>query len=211
MPYPQNVETARMVEAIVRDNGAEPATIAIIDGELQIGLDDKQLERLAIAGKRDAIKTSRRDLANVLVRSTTNANDRRVVGATTVSGTMALAHMAGIKVFVTGGIGGVHRDGQHTFDISADLTELGRTPVAVVCAGVKSILDIGRTLEYLETQGVPVVTVAPADRPYFPAFYVPTSPFKVRADFCYLMIAYIQYNEYGRVRFIYTTPQTVPA
>ncbi|ORX61440.1 Indigoidine synthase A like protein [Hesseltinella vesiculosa] len=166
MPYPQNVETARSVEAIVRDQGAVPATIAILDGHVHIGLEPEQLDRLGKLGHQ-AIKTSRRDLAVVL--------GQRRSGATTVASTMILARAAGIPVFVTGGIGGVHRGAEQTFDISADLTELGRTSVAVVCAGVKSILDIGKTLEVLETQGVTVATLGPSRR--FPAFYTPESDF----------------------------------
>ncbi|KAJ1569597.1 hypothetical protein HK405_015468 [Cladochytrium tenue] len=166
MPYPQNVTTARAVEDLVRSAGAVPATIAIMDGSVKVGLQPADLERLARAGP-IARKASRRDLALLLASGG--------MGATTVSGTMAIAHRVGISVFVTGGIGGVHRDGQDSMDISADLTELGRTPVAVVCAGVKSILDIGRTLEYLETQGVPVVTYG-ADE--FPAFFTPKSGFQ---------------------------------
>lgn len=172
MPYPQNVETAIQVEQLIRRHGAEPATIAIMDGRAQIGLDEEQLERLGKHGAEWATKTSRRDIANQLYRTRI---DSKAMGATTVSGTMALAHLAGIDVFVTGGIGGVHRDGESTMDVSADLSELGKTPVAVVCAGVKSILDIGRTLEYLETQGVPVATIG---KEYFPSFYTPSSPYK---------------------------------
>ncbi|KAJ2735478.1 hypothetical protein IW152_001550 [Coemansia sp. BCRC 34962] len=164
MPYPQNVETARQVEQIVKENGATPATIALIDGQIHIGLGDAELERLGRSGK-SAIKTSRRDMAAVL--------SRRLLGATTVSGTMVAAHMAGIPVFATGGIGGVHRGAELTMDISADLTELGRTPVAVVCAGAKSILDLPKTLEFLETQGVPVVAYGESRQ--FPAFFSPDS------------------------------------
>ncbi|KAJ2442410.1 hypothetical protein GGF42_006960, partial [Coemansia sp. RSA 2424] len=164
MPYPQNVETARQVEQIVIEHGSTPATIALIDGKIHIGLGDAELEQLGRSGK-SAIKTSRRDMAAVL--------SRRLLGATTVSGTMVAAHMAGISVFATGGIGGVHRGAELTLDVSADLTELGRTPVAVVCAGAKSILDLPKTLEYLETQGVPVV--AYGERKRFPAFFSPDS------------------------------------
>ncbi|KAG0006460.1 hypothetical protein BGZ65_007739, partial [Modicella reniformis] len=167
MPYPQNYETAIQVEKIIRDNGAVPATIAIIDGQIQIGLDEDQIRHLAKLG-RAAVKASRRDLAVVMSKKQT--------GATTVSATMLLAHRAGISVFATGGIGGVHRGYENTMDASADLTELGRTPVAVVCAGVKSILDVGRTLEFLETQGVTVVTYGPT--PDFPAFFTRTSGFQ---------------------------------
>jgi pseudouridine-5'-phosphate glycosidase len=168
MPYPQNVETARKVEQIIRDAGAVPATIAIMDGKICIGLSDAQLETLGTAP--DAIKVSRRDLAYVL--------SQRLLGATTVAATMICAQLAGIEVFVTGGIGGVHRGAETSFDISADLQELARTSVAVVCAGVKSILDIGLTLEYLETHGVPVVSVG---QPGFPAFFTRESGFN--ADF----------------------------
>jgi pseudouridine-5'-phosphate glycosidase len=168
MPYPQNVQTAREVEQVIRDAGAVPATIAIIDGRICVGLDDGQLEQLGQS--KDAIKVSRRDLAYVLAQ--------KKLGATTVAATMICAQLAGIQVFVTGGIGGVHRGAETSFDISADLQELAQTSVAVVCAGVKSILDIGLTLEYLETHGVPVVSVGQAA---FPAFFTRDSGF--RADF----------------------------
>lgn len=168
MPYPQNVQTARKVEQIIRDAGAVPATIAIMDGKICIGLSEEQLEKLGTAP--DAIKVSRRDLAYVL--------SQRLLGATTVAATMICAQLAGIEVFVTGGIGGVHRGAETSFDISADLQELAHTSVAVVCAGVKSILDIGLTLEYLETHGVPVVSVG---QPGFPAFFTRASGFD--ADF----------------------------
>ncbi|KAI9468662.1 erwinia chrysanthemi IndA protein-like protein-like protein [Zychaea mexicana] len=165
MPYPQNVETARAVEDIVRAQGAIPATIAILKGQVHIGLEDEKLEQLGKMGAK-AQKSSRRDLALIL--------SKRGYGATTVASTMILARAAGIPVFVTGGIGGVHRGADQSFDISADLTELGRTPVAVVCAGVKSILDIEKTLEVLETQGVSVTTIGERR---FPAFYIPDSGF----------------------------------
>lgn len=164
MPYPQNVETARKVEQIVRDNGAVPATIAIMDGKIKIGLSDAELETLGTS--KNARKTSRRDLAYVVAS--------KEIGATTVATTMICAEMAGIKLFVTGGIGGVHRGAETTMDISADLEELANTNVAVVCAGAKSILDIGLTLEYLETKGVPVVGY---QTDAFPAFYTTTSEF----------------------------------
>ncbi|KAJ2873141.1 hypothetical protein GGH93_003444 [Coemansia aciculifera] len=164
MPYPQNVETAQQVEQIVKENGATPATIALIDGKIHVGLGDAELEQLGKSGS-SAIKTSRRDMAAVL--------SQRLLGATTVSGTMVAAHMAGIQVFATGGIGGVHRGAELTMDVSADLTELGRTPVAVVCAGAKSILDLPKTLEFLETQGVPVVAYGESRQ--FPAFFSPDS------------------------------------
>ncbi len=168
MPYPQNVETAREVEQIIRDGGAVPATIAIIDGHICIGLSHQQLELLGTSP--DAMKVSRRDLPFVL--------SQRKLGATTVAATMICAQLAGIEVFVTGGIGGVHRGAATSFDISADLQELAQTSVAVVCAGVKSILDIGLTLEYLETHGVPVISIG---QPGFPAFFTQESGFM--ADF----------------------------
>ncbi len=168
MPYPQNVQTAREVEQIIRDAGAVPATIAIIGGKICIGLTEEQLEELG--NSPDAIKVSRRDLAYVLSQGK--------LGATTVAATMICAQLAGIKVFVTGGIGGVHRGAETSMDISADLQELAQTNVAVVCAGVKSILDIGLTLEYLETHGVPVISVG---QPGFPAFFTRESGFN--ADF----------------------------
>ena len=159
MPYPQNVDCALQVEAACRVGGATPATIAILNGIIHVGLDRDALEMLGKAGEKCA-KVSRRDLAHVIAS--------KAHGATTVSGTMFIASLVGIHVFVTGGIGGVHRGVESTMDISADLNELGRTPVAVVCAGVKSILDIGRTLEYLETQGVPVMAYGTNE---FPAFF----------------------------------------
>ncbi len=171
MPYPQNLHTARAVEAVVREHGAEPATIAILDGRIRVGLDGADLERLARAGPK-AIKVSRRDLPAVLARGAGSP-----MGATTVAGTMICAALAGIEVFVTGGIGGVHRGAATTFDISADLQELARTSVVVVCAGAKSILDLGLTLEYLETHGVPVLSAGQDD---FAAFYVRESG--LRAD-----------------------------
>lgn len=166
MPYPQNVQTAKEVEEIIRQNGAVPATIAIIDGIIKIGLSNEELEFLAQS--KDVEKASRRDLPFLI------ANKKN--GATTVAATMICAELAGIKVFVTGGIGGVHRGAELTMDISADLQELAKTNVAVVCAGAKSILDIGLTLEYLETQGVPVVGF---ETDVLPAFYTRTSPFSV--------------------------------
>ncbi|MGM0378119.1 MAG: pseudouridine-5'-phosphate glycosidase [Bacillota bacterium] len=166
MPYPQNVETARKVEKIIRDNGAVPATIAIIDGRLKAGLTDEQLEYFGKA--KNIKKVSRRDIPFIIA----NEFD----GATTVSATMIVAQLANIKVFATGGVGGVHRGGQKTFDISADLQELAKTNVAVVSAGVKSILDIELTLEYLETNGVTVVGYKTDD---FPAFYTSKSGYKV--------------------------------
>ncbi len=166
MPYPQNVQTARKCEEIVRQNGAIPATIAILDGILKVGLTDEELE---MVGKSpNVLKVSRRDIPVVVAR--------KINGATTVASTMIIAEMAGIKVFVTGGIGGVHRDAQNTFDISADLIELANTNVAVVCAGAKSILDLGLTLEYLETHGVPVIGYKTDE---LPAFYTRKSGFKL--------------------------------
>lgn len=167
MPYPQNVETALNVERIVRENGAVPATIAIIGGRLKAGLTAEEIEYFGKKGT--AIhKASRRDLAVLCARGED--------GATTVTTTMIIAHMAGIKIFATGGIGGVHRGAETTMDISADLEELGQTPVMVVCAGAKSILDLGLTLEYLETKGVPVIGYGTEE---LPAFYTRSSGFKV--------------------------------
>lgn len=167
MPYPQNVETALKVEQIIRDNGAIPATIAILNGRLKVGMTHEEIEYLGKAGQA-VIKTSRRDIPFIVAQ--------KADGATTVASTMILAAMAGIKVFATGGIGGVHRGAQQTFDISADLQELANTDVAVVCAGAKSILDIGLTLEYLETQGVPIVGYQTET---LPAFYTRKSDFSV--------------------------------
>lgn len=153
LPYPRNLEAARAVEAMVRASGAVPATTALIDGQALVGLTPTQLERLAEPAAPTApapVKTSRRDIARVM------AAGHGAIGGTTVSGTMVLAHAAGVPIFATGGIGGVHRGGHNSLDVSADLAELGRTPVAVFCSGAKSILDIPRTLEYLETQGVSV-------------------------------------------------------
>lgn len=164
MPYPKNVETALAVEDVIRKNGAIPATIAIIGGRIKIGLTADEIEYMAKAD--NVLKVSRRDFPLVI--------SQKLDGATTVAGTMIAANMAGIKVFVTGGIGGVHRGAGESFDISADLEELKMTDVTVVCAGVKSILDIGATLEYLETAGVPVITYG-ADS--FPAFYSRESGF----------------------------------
>lgn len=167
MPFPQNVETALKVEQIIRDNGAVPATIAILNGRLKVGMTHEEIEYLGKKGL-EVIKTSRRDIPFIVAK--------QADGATTVASTMILADMAGIKVFATGGIGGVHRGAQQTFDISADLQELANTNVAVICAGAKSILDIGLTLEYLETQGVPVVGYQTAT---LPAFYTRESEFGV--------------------------------
>ena len=167
MPYPQNVETAKSCERIARENGAVPATCAILGGKLCAGLTEEQLEYLGREGMK-VRKASRRDMGVIAAQN----GD----GALTVAGTMILAKLAGIRVFATGGIGGVHRGAQQTMDISADLDELGRTSVAVVCAGAKSILDIGLTLEYLETKGVPVIGYQTDE---MPAFYTRSSGFKV--------------------------------
>ena len=167
MPYPQNVETALKVESIIRENGAVPATIAILGGRLKAGLTPEEIEYLGKKGH-DVTKASRRDLA-VLV-------SRKEDGATTVTTTMMIAYMAGIRIFATGGIGGVHRGAETTMDISADLEELAQTPVMVVCAGAKSILDLGLTLEYLETHGVPVIGYGTKE---LPAFYTRKSGFGV--------------------------------
>jgi len=165
MPYPQNIQTALEVEQIVRENGAIPATIAILDGKLCVGLNAQQLELLG--NTKYVWKVSLRDMPYVL--------SQKLPGATTVAATMRIASMVGIRVFVTGGIGGVHRGAENTMDISADLFEMAQTNVAIVSAGVKSILDIGLTLEYLETSGIPVVTFGQDD---FPAFYSKKSGFK---------------------------------
>ena len=167
MPYPQNVETALKVEQTIRENGAVPATIAIIGGQLKAGCTPEEIEYLGKKGQA-VIKASRRDLPVLIAR--------KADGATTVTTTMIIAAMAGIRVFATGGIGGVHRGAQQTFDISADLEELAQTPVMVVCAGAKSILDLGLTLEYLETKGVPVIGFGTEE---LPAFYTRHSGFKV--------------------------------
>lgn len=167
MPYPQNVETALAVEKIVRDNGAVPATIAIIQGRLKVGITPEEIDYLGKKGYA-VNKASRRDVPAIVAKG----DD----GATTVATTMMLAAMAGIKVFATGGIGGVHRGAETTMDISADLEELAMTPVMVVCAGAKSILDLGLTLEYLETKGVPVLGYQTKE---LPAFYTRTSGFSV--------------------------------
>ena len=167
MPYPQNVATAGLVEAEVRASGAVPATVAIIDGRLKAGLTPQQIEQLGRAG-RDVAKVSRRDIPFIVAAGRS--------GATTVAATMIIAAQAGIRVFATGGIGGVHRGAAQSFDVSADLQELARTNVAVVCAGAKSILDLRLTLEYLETQGVPVVGYR---TDLLPAFFTRDSEFKV--------------------------------
>ena len=167
MPYPQNVQTALRVEQTIRENGATPATIAIIGGKLKAGCTPEEIEYLGKKGQA-VIKASRRDLPVLIAR--------KEDGATTVTTTMIIAAMTGIRVFATGGIGGVHRGAQQTFDISADLEELAQTPVMVICAGAKSILDLGLTLEYLETKGVPVIGFGTEE---LPAFYTRHSGFKV--------------------------------
>src|SRR5215831_15461112 len=171
MPYPENLATARLLESRVRESGAVPATIAVMGGAVRVGLGGADLEALAQA--KDVLKLSRADLPYAAASGK--------MGATTVAATMICAHMAGIKVFATGGIGGVHRGAEATFDISADLEELARTPVAVVSAGAKAILDLPKTLEYLETRGVPVVGYGTDS---FPAFYCRSSglPLELRCD-----------------------------
>jgi pseudouridine-5'-phosphate glycosidase len=171
MPYPQNVKTAREVEQIIRDNGAVPATIAIVDGKIKIGLSDEELEMFGKSS--DVAKVSRRDLAYLIAT--------KKLGATTVAATMICAELAEINIFVTGGIGGAHRGAETTMDISADLDELSQTNVAVICAGAKSILDLGLTMEYLETKGVPVIGYK---TDVLPAFFTRTSefPLNLRAD-----------------------------
>ncbi len=172
MPYPQNVETAYACERVCRENGAVPATCAIIGGKLCAGLTAEEIDYLGREGTK-VTKASRRDLPLLLAKG--------MDGATTVAATMIIAHMAGIKVFATGGIGGVHRNGQDTMDVSADLDELGKTPVCVVCAGAKAILDLPRTMEYLETKGVPVIGFGTDE---LPAFYTAKSgiPLTWRVD-----------------------------
>ena len=167
MPYPKNMETALQVEAVVRAEGAVPATIALMNGKIKVGLSNNEITHLAKKG-REVIKTSSRDIPYVLLH--------KLTGATTVAATMIAAELAGIKIFATGGIGGVHRGATESFDISADLQELAKTNVAVVCAGIKSILDLGLTLEYLETMGVPVLGYQTDE---LPAFYTRKSGFKV--------------------------------
>lgn len=166
MPYPQNIETAKACEEIIRENGAVPATIAIIGGKIKIGLSDEELEFMATS--KDIIKASRRDFAYIVSKG--------LNGATTVASTIIASRLAGIKIFVTGGLGGVHRHAEVTFDISRDLEELAANDIMIVCAGCKSILDIGLTLEYLETKGVPVFGY---QTDYMPAFFTRKSEFKV--------------------------------
>ena len=166
MPYPQNIETAKACEEIIRENGAVPATTAIIGGKIKIGLSDEELEFMATS--KDIIKASRRDFAYIVSQG--------LNGATTVASTIIASRLAGIKIFVTGGLGGVHRHAEVTFDISRDLEELAANDIMIVCAGCKSILDIGLTLEYLETKGVPVFGY---QTDYMPAFFTRKSEFKV--------------------------------
>jgi len=166
MPYPENIDFAKRAEAVVRKHGVVPATIAIVDGKIHIGLNDEQLEILA----------SSKNVEKVAVRDIVFAVAQKLTGATTVSATMRLAHLSGIEVFATGGIGGVHRNAETTFDISQDLIELSRTPMIVVSAGVKAILDIPKTLEYLETNAVPVIGYQTSE---FPAFYSRSSGYKI--------------------------------
>lgn len=171
LPYPTNVEAAHAMEDSIRGEGVVPATIGLLDGQIVVGLSSTQIERLARAGTQgteEVVKVSRRDLPVVLAQ--------RRLGATTVAGTLAAAQLAGIRFFATGGIGGVHRGAERTMDVSADLTELARAPVLTVCAGAKAILDLGLTLEYLETQGVPVIGFQTSD---FPAFYARSSSYPV--------------------------------
>lgn len=167
MPYPENVHTALMCEKIIRDNGGVPATIAIVNGDIVVGLSPKEIDYIGKEGK-NVYKTSRRDLPYVITK--------KLNGATTVSATMIIAQMAKIKYFATGGIGGVHRGGEISMDISADLDELANTDVCVICAGAKAILDLEKTLEYLETKGVPVIGY---QTNILPAFYTKTSPYNV--------------------------------
>lgn len=166
MPYPQNIETAKACEEIIRENGSVPATTAIIGGKIKIGLSDEDLEFMATS--KDIIKASRRDFAYIVSQG--------LNGATTVASTIIASRLAGIKIFVTGGLGGVHRHAEVTFDISRDLEELAANDIMIVCAGCKSILDIGLTLEYLETKGVPVFGY---QTDYMPAFFTRKSEFKV--------------------------------
>jgi pseudouridylate synthase / pseudouridine kinase len=177
-PYPENVSLSSRLESLVRVNGAIPATIGVLNGVAHVGMEPEEIIQLvSTAGDQNTLKISRRDLGYI---TGLGLRGRKMNGGTTISGTMVLAHLAGIKVFATGGLGGVHRGGENTMDVSADLTELGRTPVAVIASGCKSILDIGRTIEYLETQGVGVGTFAdgregPVD---FPAFWARDGGFK---------------------------------
>uniref|UniRef100_A0A1I7Y517 Pseudouridine-5'-phosphate glycosidase n=1 Tax=Steinernema glaseri TaxID=37863 RepID=A0A1I7Y517_9BILA len=167
LPQPTNIETAKSLENIVRENGAVPATIGLLNGEVHVGLTFSQIEQIADPSA-SAVKVSQRDIPFAMAK--------KLHGGTTVAATMFLANLAGIRVFATGGIGGVHRDAEDSFDISADLIELSRTPVAVVCAGVKSILDVGKTLEFMETHGVGVVVHGKSKS--FPGFFVPETDFQ---------------------------------
>ncbi len=184
MPYPQNLEMAKEVEQIIRDGGATPATIAIMNGKIKVGLEEDELYEFATA--EDVAKVSRRDMAEILATGK--------LGATTVATTMIAAHLAGIKVFVTGGLGGVHRGGEDSMDISADLEEMAQTPVTVIAAGCKAILDLPRTLEYLETKGVPVLGY---QTDYLPAFYSRTSEYKLntRVESAEEVAAIIDYSD----------------
>ncbi len=196
MPYPQNLEVAIAVEEMVRDNGAMPATIAIIDGQFHIGLTPQELE--TFAAQKDVLKCSRRDLPYMAAKM--------LNGATTVAATMMIAEMGGIKIFATGGIGGVHRQAETTFDISADLIEFSRTQVAVVSAGAKAILDLPKTLEYLETHGVPVIGY---QTDFFPAFYNRSSglPLATRLDTASEIATLIQTNNaLGQKGILITNP-----
>ncbi|KAI1730495.1 indigoidine synthase A like protein [Ditylenchus destructor] len=186
LPFPKNIEVACGIEKIVRDCGATPATIALLDGKIHVGLCQKDLERIADPNHK-TIKTSKRDIANVLAE--------RAIGGTTVAATMWIAHQAEIKVFATGGIGGVHRGAEQSFDISADLVELGRIPIAVVCAGAKSILDVPKTIEMLETLGVNVVVYG--ERCYFPGFFTRETPWKApyNTNSLHKIAMIIEYNE----------------
>lgn len=171
MPYPVNVETALAVEACVRNEGCVPATIAVLDGQIRIGLSTEEISWLGRLERRDVVKVSAADLAYTV--------SKRLVGSTTVAATIVCARLAGIPILATGGIGGVHRDGENSLDVSADIYELARSDIAVVCAGAKSILDIGRTLELLESYGVPVVGYGTK---MFPAFYYQDSGFLLKAN-----------------------------
>ncbi|WP_282920385.1 pseudouridine-5'-phosphate glycosidase [Ignavigranum ruoffiae] len=200
MPYPQNVEMVRKTEQIIREHGAVPATIALMDGKIQVGLDDQQLELLATAP--NVAKVSRRDFAEILAS--------QQIGATTVASTMIAAKLAGIKVFVTGGIGGVHREGQDSMDISADLEELSQTNLTVVCAGAKAILDLGRTMEYLETKGVPVIGY---QTDYLPAFYSRTSDvaLNLRKDHPEEIAALMHYQDVAELKSAILVTNPIPA
>ena len=212
-PYPENVSLSSRLESLVRVNGGVPATIGILNGVAHVGMEPEQIiELISTAGSENTIKVSRRDLGHItglgLVGKTLH-------GGTTISGTMVLAHLAGIKVFATGGLGGVHRGGENSMDVSADLTELGRTPVAVVSSGCKSILDIGRTLEYLETQGVGVGTFADGreGKVDFPAFWARDSGIKSpvtiqnEVDAAAIIYAQSQLNMHSGLLFANPVPE----